>query len=41
MALTDKLCLCFTILAFLSYIAIDVFLQLQIPFTSIGLPQKG
>ncbi|CAD8058305.1 unnamed protein product [Paramecium primaurelia] len=41
MALTDQLCLGFTILAFLSYIAIDVFLQLQIPFTSIGLPQKG
>ncbi|CAK77854.1 unnamed protein product (macronuclear) [Paramecium tetraurelia] len=41
MALTDQLCLGLTILTFLSYIAIDVVLQMQIPYTKIGLPQKG
>ncbi|CAD8069983.1 unnamed protein product [Paramecium sonneborni] len=41
MALTDQLCLWFTIFVFISYIALDVALQMQIPFSQIGLPQKG
>ncbi|CAD8074540.1 unnamed protein product [Paramecium sonneborni] len=40
MALTDQLFLWITTFIFLSQIAINLALQLQIPFSQIELPQK-